>query len=100
MEINLTKVKPLFAHDVAISASFKARKTGEEIEKEANIELVFLDVKAKQAIARITLPLITVKDLPRLLNDTLEKIDKELKSKEMPKAKKIETKSTKANYLG
>jgi len=100
MDIDLTKVKPLFAHDVAVSANFRARKIEGNIEKEANIELIFLDVKAKQAIARIILPLITMKNLPALLNDTLEKIDKELKSKEMPKAKKIETKSTKANYLG
>ena len=102
MDINLTNVKPLFAHDVAVSTIFKARKTkGGKTEKEAYIEFVFIDMITKLAISRVVLSVPTVKNLPKILNDILNKIEKELKSKEIRKEPKIETKRADAkNYVG
>ncbi|MFH1607630.1 MAG: hypothetical protein ABIA78_00690 [archaeon] len=99
MEVNLGDKPTIFAHDVAISTLFKVEKTKtDKIKKEACTELIFIDAITKKAVARINLPHSTLKALPKLIDDNLNKIKQELKNKEIPKAK-VETKSTSASYL-
>jgi len=101
MDINLGRVRPTFAHDVIISTIYKTNKTKKgKIKKEAHIELSFVDIISKQAVARIALPFTVIEALPRLFTDNIKKIKKELKSKEMPKKQKVEIESTNASYLG
>lgn len=91
---------PLFAHEVAISTVFRAEKTKRgKVRKDSCTELVFFDSVKKQAIARIVLPFGTLKALPRLIDENIKKIKKELKNKELPQ-KKVETKSTNTSYVG
>ena len=101
MNISLGNIKAVFAHDVAISTIYKTNKTKRgKIKKEAHIELLFIDVISKQAVARVALPFSIFETLPQLFTDNIKKIKKELKSKEMPKKQKVEIKSTNASYLG
>lgn len=101
MEINLGNKPPVFAHDVAISTIFRAEKTKKgKIKKESCTELIFFDGIKKQAIARIVLPFGTLKALPKLIEENVKKIRKEIRSKDLPKKQRVETKSTSASYLG
>jgi len=99
MEINLGNTVPLFAHDVAMSTITKSKKTKSgKIKKESFTELVFIDAFRKSAIARIILPMGVLEELPKIINDTLKKVKKELKDKEPIKQEKTEIKTT--GYLG
>ena len=100
MEINLGNIPPLFAHEAVISTITRAKKTkaGKTV-KEAHTELIFIDIVRKAALARIVLPLNVLEDMPKMIEENLKKIRKELKNKEMPKEQKIETK-TKGSYFG
>lgn len=101
MEINLGDNPPVFAHEVAISTMFRTEKTKKgKVKKESCTELVFFDGIKKQAIARIVLPFGTLKALPKLIQDNIKKIRKEVRSKELPKKIKVETKSTNTSYVG
>ncbi|MFH1787561.1 MAG: hypothetical protein ABH811_02110, partial [archaeon] len=92
---------PMFAHEVAISTVFRAEKTKKgKIKKESCTELVFFDGVGKKAIARIVLPFGTLKSLPRLIDENVKKIKKELQNKELPQKNKVETKTTNASYVG
>lgn len=100
MEINLGNVPPLFAHDVIMSTITRARKTkkGNTV-KETYTELIFIDIVRKAALARIVLPTNVLEEIPKMIEENLKKIRKDLKNKEMPKEQKIETK-TKGSYFG
>ncbi|MCK9596799.1 hypothetical protein M0R19_06430 [Candidatus Pacearchaeota archaeon] len=103
MEINLGHVPPIFAHDVAFSTLTKAnKKKNGKAKKECFTEMVFIDAFKKQAIARIVLPMSVLEGLPKMIEDNLKKIKKDLKDKEMPKEK--ESKSEKlekpGSYMG
>ena len=100
MEINLGNVPPIFAHDAIMSTMTRTKKTkaGKTV-KEAHTELIFIDIVRKAALARIVLPLDVPEDMPKMIEENLKKIKKELKSKEVPKEQKIETK-TKGSYFG
>lgn len=101
MEINLGHIPPLFAHDVAMSTVTKAKKTKKgNVKKESFTELVFIDALRKTAIARIVLPKDTLEALPKMIEENLKKIKKELKDKEIPKEPKTETSKTASSYLG
>ena len=52
--------------------------------KESYTELVFIDAIRKTAIARIMLPMTVLESLPKMINDNLKKIKKDLKDKKMP----------------
>jgi len=101
MEINLGHIPPLFAHDVAMSTVTKAKKTKRgNVKKESFTELVFIDAVRKIAISRIILPKDTLEALPKMIEENLKKIKKEMKNKEMPKEPKTETSKTASSYLG
>ncbi len=101
MDINLGGVRPMFAHDVAISTVYKTNKTKNgKIKKEAHTELLFVDMISKQAVARIVLPFTVLEVLPQLITDNIKRIKKELKNKEIPEKQKVEIESTNASYLG
>jgi hypoxanthine phosphoribosyltransferase len=101
MEINLGNTIPLFAHDVAMSTVTKAKKTKKgKVKKESFTELVFIDGVRKTAIARIILPKDTLEALPKMIEENVKKIKKEMKDNEMPKDLKTETSKTASSYLG
>lgn len=100
MEINLGNVPPIFAHDVAMNTITKAKK-GEngKTKKECFTELVFIDAVRKAALVRVVLPMSVLEELPKIIEDNLKKVKKDLKNKDMPKQEKKETKAS-GSYLG
>jgi len=100
MDLKIGFAPPMFAHEVALSTVFRAEKTKNgKLKKEACTELIFFDAVKKQSIARIVLPMSTLKALPKLIEDNIKKINLELKDKEPPKKTKVETKTTNASYV-
>lgn len=101
VDIDLKNTELKFAHDVGITAIIRAEKTKRgAVKKEAFTELVFIDTTGKRVVSRIILPLRTLKAMSELITNNLKQLDKQLKSKDIPKQPKIETKSTNSSYLG
>lgn len=100
MEINLGNTVPIFAHDVAMSTVTKSKETKKgNAKKESYTELVFIDAVRKAAIARIILPMTVLEGLPKMIEENLKKIKKDLRDKKIPKSK-VETSKTANSYLG
>ena len=90
VNIDVSRVVPVFADEVIVAAKIKAFKKEEgskQVEKEGNIELIFLDqlTHPPKAISRVVVSRSTAKGLIRVLNDNLQKMEKDLKDKNMPK---------------
>lgn len=101
MEISLKDVELKFAYDVGITATIRAEKTKRgAIKKEICPELIFIDSIGKRIVSRIGISFGTLKIMSELINNNLKEFNKQLKSKEIPKQPKIETKSTDNSYLG
>ena len=100
VDINIDE-KLIFAHEVMFSSFINVEKTKKgNFKKEAFVELIFIDVIRKKAVSRVTLPMSVLKNVPKMIDEGLNKIKSELKSKDIPKQPKIETKSTNSSYLG
>ena len=102
VNIDLRNTELKFAHDVILNAMIKAKKTKRgAVKKEIFPELVFVDTTGKRVVSRITLSFETLKEMSEMINKNLKVLDKQLKSKNIPKQPKIETKSTAdSSYLG
>jgi len=92
----------MFAHEVVVSTVFRTRKEDgkKKVKKEADTELLFIDMATKQVVSRIVLPMSVLEALPETITESIKKVKKELKSKEIPKKPKVEVQSTSKNYLG
>ncbi|VVB82331.1 Uncharacterised protein [uncultured archaeon] len=103
MEINLANTIPLFAHDFAMSTITKEKKSKDgKMKKECFTELVFVDALRKSAIARIILPMTVLEEMPKLIEDNIKKIKKDLNSKTKSKPSKPDKAEVKtaSSYLG
>jgi len=84
--------KPIFAEEVAILTRVKVTKNAkQEIEKEGYVELVFVDMLKQHSVGEFVITKNTAKMLAKLLPDTIERLEKELASKTMPKQPEIKT---------
>ncbi len=103
IQVDVSRVKPLFADEVLVASKIKAFKGEKRVEKEGNIELIFLDqlTQPPRAIARVVVSKHTADNFLRILGENVQKMDKDLKDKSMPKqqAPQIEVKKDKG-YLG
>jgi len=100
---NLIKsdIKPLFADDVVVVTPVKAIKEGNKLKKEGHIVFIFVDMLNQQPIAKIVLSKTTAESFKKILTKVLIKLDKDLKSSELPKtiiSDQAKTESTK--YIG
>lgn len=101
MDLNLKDTELKFAHDVGINATIRVEKTKRgAVKKEIFPELIFIDTTGKRIVSRIMIPFKTLTSMSELLNNSLKEFNKQLKSKDIPKQSKIETKSTNSSYLG
>ena len=92
VQIDISKVAPLFADEAVVISRIKARKkdNGKIMDKEGYIELVFLDPISQppKAISRVVVSKNTAESLQKILSQKVSKLDAELKSKKMPKQEK------------
>jgi len=95
-------VKPLFADEVMLAVTLKASKEKDEkgrIKKEGHVRLGFIDAMKGQMIAEVVLSSMTAKALLKILDENLEKLDKELESEEPPKEIVATTKTEEIGYI-
>lgn len=85
--------KPIYAEDVAVMARIRVIQNNkkEVVEKEGHIGIVFLDTIKKQSVGEFVITKNTAKTLSSLLAQTVEKLEKELTSKQLPKGPEIKT---------
>ena len=96
-----TSVVPVFADEVMVGTVVKANKENDTVRKEGQVRLNFIDMFRRQAVAEIVISPITAKNLVKILEENLSKLEADLKSKEMPQQPKIEEKSTdNISYIG
>jgi len=102
VQVDVSKTKPLFADEVIVASKIKAFKDEKKVEKEGNIELIFLDQLAvpPKAISRVVVSRHTAQGLLKILNENLQKMDKDLKDRSMPKQQVPQIQKQEKNYLG
>src|SRR3989344_5905469 len=94
------QIAPTFADEVMVGTVVKAAKEGNDVRKEGNVRLNFIDMFRRQSVADIVISHITARNLVKILQDNVTNLETELKSKELPK-QKIEEKSTESlSYIG
>lgn len=84
-------IMPIFANEVIVSSMVKAVKTKDGIEKEAQVVLVFIDLTNMQPVGKYVISLSTASGLVNALKTHLDNIQKEIKSKDIPKEVKTIT---------
>ncbi len=106
IQIDVSRVIPIFADEAMVVSRVKAKKDGEKVAgKEGHIEVIFVDQLGAQprAISRVVMSRNTAEGLQKILSNNVEKLDAELKSKKMPQQKKPEKSEASKNdkgYLG
>jgi len=100
-KIENSKVKPWFADEVLISANVKARKGKKSVDKEGYVRLLFLNMVNREPISEIVLSRFTAEKLGLALKESMSKLEKELKNKNLPKKPIIKsTAKKKPAYMG
>ncbi len=98
-----SQLQPIFSHEVIVSSMVKATKTKDGMEKEAQVILVFVDLTNLQPIGKYVMSVSTANGLVNALKVHLDNLQKQLKSKEMPKEIKTITPTTadkELSYIG
>ncbi len=92
IDLTKTNIKPYFADEVAVIIKLKASKGPKgEIEKEGQIGIIFLDMMKQKPIGEYVITRTTAKALSTVLLQNIATLEKELKSKELPKSPPIKT---------
>ncbi len=97
-EIRIKPSRSLYAEEVMVINTVKAEKDGEDVKKQGFMRLTFIDTLSGEAVADITVSNITAKALHKILSENLEKMDKDLKSKDIPE-QQVPMRDT-TNYIG
>lgn len=95
------KVKPsgsMYAEEVMVINTIKAEKNGDDVNKQGFMRLTFVDTLSGRAVADVTVSSITARALHKILSENIEKMEKDLKSKDVPE-QKIEKRDS-VNYIG
>ena len=110
VQIDTSKVLPIFADEVVVISKVKSLKTkdSKSLDKEGHVEIIFLDQinpQQPRAVSRIVVSKNTAESLHRILAENVQKLGVELKSKKMPVQKKSEKTDKKSpepkhDYLG
>lgn len=96
-----SSVTPIFADEVMVGTMVKANKESNDVRKEGQVRLNFIDMMRRQSVAEIVISPITARNLVRILQENLSKLEVDLKSKELPKQQKMEEKTTDTiSYIG
>ncbi len=89
--LKTSHLQPIFSHEVIVSSMIKATKSKNGVEKEAQVILLFVDLTNLQPIGKYVISVSTATGLVNALKIHLDNLQKELKSKEVPKEVKTIT---------
>ena len=101
LNINLTqsKIKPIFADEVAIALRIKAYKNEKgKVEKEAHFSLIFIDMMKQQPIGEFVINRTTAKAFAQILMQNIVELDRQLANKDMPKPPEVKTTGDQTSY--
>jgi hypothetical protein len=83
-------VRPLYADEIVVVHTLKTGKDDKgKVMKEGHVHLVFIDMTTQRPIEKIVISPITAKGLANALNETMKKLDVDLKNKKVEKPKKV-----------
>ena len=87
VSVDVSRVIPIFADEVLVASRIKALKDDKKLEKEGNVELIFLDQLSHppKAISRVVVNRATAKSLVKVLGENIQKLEKDIKDKSLPK---------------
>ena len=96
------KSPPLFADEVLVQSGIKYNPDKKaRFRKSGVIRLGFLDMRTRSVISDVVMSPITAENLFRILGEHIVKLDKNLKSKKMPKMpQKTATPTSTQSYIG
>jgi len=98
--IDIKRAIPIFSDNVIVANLIRAAKEEKKPgKKEGHITLIFVDTLSQQAVARIVVSRQVAEALEKSLAESIDKFDKEMKSKSTLKKPKIEATKTRG-YLG
>jgi len=95
-------VKPLFVDNAMVAVQLQASKEKDEtgkIRKEGHIRIGFIDGMKNQVITEVVMSLMAAKNLTKILDDSIKRLDEELKSGEPPKVPTVTTTTEVPEYI-
>ena|SRR3989338_7391968 len=97
-----TELVPIFADDVLIGQTIKQNKDKDgNLEKEGTISFFFFDMMTQKPVSKVVISRLTAQNLHKLLGDTIEKMNIEIKSnKETAVPVVIQTQDKHVGYIG
>lgn len=95
-----SKLQPIFSHEVIVSSMVKMVQTKGGTEKEAQVLLIFVDMTNFQPVGKYVVSVSTAQGLVDALKTHLDNLQKQLKSKEVPKETVTPTVSKELSYIG
>ena len=95
-----SRMPPIFADEAVIITPIRAMKDKDgKITKEGHVVVVFVDMTTQQPVSKIAMTTTTAKNLERALTNSIERLEKDLKSKDIP-IKPTEVTETSTKYIG
>ncbi|MCK5233590.1 MAG: hypothetical protein KAJ91_02120 [Candidatus Aenigmarchaeota archaeon] len=95
-----SRMPPIFADEAVIITPIRAMKDKDgKITKEGHVVVVFVDMTTQQPVSKIAMTMTTAKNLERALANSIGRLEKDLKSKNIP-TKPIEKTETSTKYIG
>lgn len=94
---------PFFADEVLVQSGIKYNPDKKaRFRKTGIVRLAFLDMRTSSVISDVVMSPITAENLVKILGDHIVKLDKRMKSKEMPKrpAEEAERPTSTQSYIG
>ncbi|MCL5675161.1 MAG: hypothetical protein M1611_00945 [Candidatus Marsarchaeota archaeon] len=87
IDFSKSDLKPIFADEIGIAVRVRAftNEKGQLAEKEGQIGLIFLDMNKSLPVGEFIISKWTARGLVKNMMESLDRLEKELKSKEMPK---------------
>lgn len=94
-----SKLKPIFSDGTAIVTRVKSFKNAKgDIEKDGQIQIVFLDMMKQRPIGEFVVSINTSKELVEGLRQNIANLEKELESKDMPKQQEFKPSGSDTSY--
>lgn len=81
-----SNIKPEYADEIMVAHTVKAGKDEKgKIRKEGHMHLIFLDMTTQKPVSKVVISPITARGLVKALSESVQKLEKELNAKGLPK---------------
>lgn len=95
-----SKLPPIFADEAVIITPVRSTKDkGGKVKKEGHVVVAFIDMTNQNPVSKIVMNITTARNLATALTNSLDRLEKDLKSKAMPEKADPKAESA-AKYIG